>query len=177
MTISKQHSEKYEKYIIRNPALFPDDNSGMSLRFVDNVRAAVGDSVMPIVWCEPRLQAKANSILELGLITKDGVSPSGPGEIGVSHKHNYDEIFLFLGTNPDDISDLGCTVEYWVGEGSNTEKIVVDTSTCMWVPAGLAHHPMVFKNVRRTAYYFVVMLNTDERIIIPASQEGKPKFM
>jgi hypothetical protein len=65
------------------------------------------------------------------------------------HKHDEDEIFLFLGTNPKDANDLGADVEFWLGEGEQTEKIAINTSTFVFIPKGLVHMPIYFRNVKR----------------------------
>ena len=45
------------------------------------------------------------------------------------HRHNFDECFLFLGSNPDDIDELGGEVEFWLGEGDEAEKYMLTKST------------------------------------------------
>ncbi|MEM2104466.1 MAG: hypothetical protein QW717_06215 [Candidatus Bathyarchaeia archaeon] len=63
--------------------------------------------------------------------------------------HTADEIFLFFGTDPDNPTDLGGEVEFWLGQGEDAEKYVFNKPTCIYVPAGLIHGPIVFRNVRR----------------------------
>jgi hypothetical protein len=65
------------------------------------------------------------------------------------HKHDDDEMFIFLGTNPEDVNDLGAEVEFWLGEGEQTEKIAINTPSFVFVPKGLMHMPLYFRNVRR----------------------------
>ena len=75
------------------------------------------------------------------------------------HSHEFDEIFVFLGTNRDDPNDLGGEVEFWLGEGEDTEKYTFNTSTCIFVPKGLVHLPMIFKNVQRPFLLVTVGVN------------------
>jgi hypothetical protein len=44
-------------------------------------------------------------------------------------KYDYEEIFLFLGTDTEDTGKLGAEVEFWLGEGNDMEKVVVTTSS------------------------------------------------
>jgi mannose-6-phosphate isomerase-like protein (cupin superfamily) len=63
--------------------------------------------------------------------------------------HTADEIFLFFGTDPDNPTDLGGEVEFWLGLGEDAEKYIITKPSCIYVPAGLVHAPIVFRNVRR----------------------------
>ncbi len=166
-------SKLYEQYIVRNPSLLPVVGNDLQ-SYSKKMSGEIGYTGLPIVWCEKRLIKDSMTILEAGLIKKDMVLPSGPGQVGIGHKHDYDEIFLFSGMNPDDITDLGAEIEYWVGEDDKLEKIIFDTSACLYMPAGLAHHPMIFKNVRTPVLFFTIMLGTEDRHIQRASQKGRP---
>jgi hypothetical protein len=92
-----------------------------------------------------------------------GQQAVGNGEDFNPHKHDYEEIFLFLGTDPDDTGKLGAEIEFWLGEGDDLEKVVITTSSAVYVPAGLAHFPQVWKNVRRPVMTMVIMPTTGER--------------
>jgi mannose-6-phosphate isomerase-like protein (cupin superfamily) len=63
--------------------------------------------------------------------------------------HTADEIFLFFGTDPDNPTDLGGEVEFWLGLGEDAEKYIITKPSCIYVPAGLVHAPIVWRNVRR----------------------------
>ena len=166
-------SKLYEKYIVRNPYLLPVVGNDLH-PYSKKIASEIGHTGLPIVWSEDRLIKDCKTILEFGLVKEDMMLPSGPGQVGMAHVHDYNEIFVFTGMNPDDITDLGAEIEYWVGEDDNLEKLVFDTSSCLFMPAGLAHHPMIFKNVKRPVMLITVMLNTHERHINVASQKGRP---
>lgn len=34
-----------------------------------------------------------------------------------AHSHPFDEIVLFIGSNPKDMRDFGAEIEMWIGEG------------------------------------------------------------
>jgi hypothetical protein len=126
----------YEQYVLRNPK-----------RADINEMWGTGDAAS----LTPFHFETASSLVKLRVnimwVTKDcasGVNTKHP-----PHKHDYDEIFLFLGTNQDDVNDLGAEVEFWMGEGEQTEIIAIYTTAFVFVPKGLVHMPMYFRNVKR----------------------------
>ena len=54
-----------------------------------------------------------------------------------AHAHPHDEILLFLGSNPDDIRDLGGEIELFLGDEG--ERHVITTTTVLFLPKGLRH--------------------------------------
>lgn len=62
------------------------------------------------------------------------------------HSHDeFDEILVFLGTDPERPHDLGGEVELWVGG----EKYVLTESAMVFIPRGVEHCPMYFRRVDR----------------------------
>jgi hypothetical protein len=132
----------------------------------------------PLVWCSRKLIEASNIGVESGSISGDFAVGTGSAGTFPPHKHSFDEMFLFLGTNPKDISDLGAEAEFWLSEGEGLEGVVLDTSACVYVPVGLAHFPLSWKNVRRPHMLVVIActpfgpgLYTQE----PVSLEGRPR--
>ena len=158
---------KYERYIVRKPAVVVrvgDD-------YVDQIPETDQIPVLNRVNTGPRvifsndLIADAKTKIEYGYITGD--TAVGTGEDFVPHKHDYEEIFLFLGTDPEDTAKLGAEVEFWLGEGDNMEKTVFKTSSAVYVAPGVAHFPQIWKNVRRPVMTMVIMPTTGERHLQP----------
>ena len=100
---------------------------------------------------------EANTMLEFAWIVKD--SAFGVTEDKPPHAHPCDEIFIFMGSNPEDPEELGAEIEFWMGEGEDTEVIRLNTSGLVFVPGGLVHLPLFFKNVRRPLVWTVLALN------------------
>lgn len=154
---------KYEKYVVRKPAIVTAD-------YKDEVpkgdkmpnRSAVDTG--PRVIFSHNFVKDSDTMVEYGLISGDTVIGDLDKNVTEPHKHNYEEIFLFLGTNPADTTDLGCEVEFWVGEGKDAEKIVFNTSSSIYIPPNVAHFPQVWRNVKRPVMCVVIM---------PAAQERK----
>jgi len=119
------------------------------------------------------LIVNAKTKIEYGYITGD--TAVGNGEDFVPHKHNYEEIFLFLGTDPQDTAKLGAEVEFWLGEGDTLEKVVFTTSSAVYVAPGVAHFPQIWKNVKRPVMTMVIMPTTGERVLEPVPMKGRTR--
>lgn len=83
----------------------------------------------------------SNVYIEFGWIWK---VPEPNPQI-LEHSHDYDEIVLHLGTDPDNPEELGSEVEFVVGG----EKLVIDKTSALFVPKGLEHGPLTWKRVDR----------------------------
>ncbi len=112
-----------------------------------------------------------------------------------SHSHDdFDEVYFFFGTDPQDNTRLGGQVEMWLGEGTDAEKFVMTDPTAVYVPKGLAHnpwivtkvtcaqHPVMITTVSLTKNYASAPVTTypyppafDARLI-GAAQPGKGKY-
>ena len=103
-----------------------------------------------------------NTMVEFTWVTKD--CASGVTSQKSPHKHDCDEIFIFMGTDPEDVDYLGAEVEFWLGEGEETEKITINTSSLVFIPRGLLHMPMFYKNVRRPSIRMVIGLNVGDAL-------------
>jgi hypothetical protein len=78
-----------------------------------------------------------------------------PGDIvmeGKAHTHDFDEIITVFGTNPDDPRDLCGEVEFWLDD----EKHIIKNSCIIYVPKGTKHCPIIFKNVQRPIFHYIV---------------------
>jgi hypothetical protein len=105
---------------------------------------------------------ESNTMIEVAWIAKDsafGVTKDKP-----PHSHDCDEIFMFMGTNPRDKDELGADVEFWMGEGKETEIIKLNKSGLIFVPKGLVHLPVLFKNVKKPLLWFVLALNIGDTL-------------
>ena len=71
------------------------------------------------------------------------------------HEHKYPEVFMHLGTDPENPFDLGAEVEMHVGP--EMEKHVITKSTIICLPANFAHGPWRVLKVRRP--FLVVTVN------------------
>ncbi len=153
----------YEKYVVRKPAIV---NAEYKDEMPEGEKIPLRSPVDtgPMVIFSHDFVKESNSIVEYGLISGDVTIGDG-GYVTEPHKHDYEEIFLFLGTDPKDPRDLGAEVEFWVGEGDKREKIVFNTSSSIYIPPGIAHFPQIWKNVRRPVMTVVIMPTSKERVL------------
>jgi hypothetical protein len=61
------------------------------------------------------------------------------------HVHDYDEILIWTGGDPENPRDLGAEI-YMDIDG---ERHVITTSGCVYIPAGTVHCPLGFNRVDR----------------------------
>ncbi len=145
---------KYEKYVVRK-SIPPDPN-------VQWGRPDLG-IVDLYFFLRPEGPIKeSNTMVEFAWIVKDsafGVTPDRP-----PHSHNCDEIFMFLATIPEDREKLSAEVEFWMGDGKDTEKIKIISSGLIFVPKGVVHLPVFFKKVKRPVLWGVIGLNIGETL-------------
>ncbi|NLO98144.1 MAG: hypothetical protein GX091_08760 [Peptococcaceae bacterium] len=76
------------------------------------------------------------------------ISPREPAP--PTHTHDFDEFLGFIGTDPDNPSDLGATVRFLLED----EWIVLTKSALIYVPAGMKHSPFVIEDLRRPIIHF-----------------------
>jgi hypothetical protein len=168
---------RYAQYVIKKPAIIGE---GGNLVIPDKLDLAGKLDTGPLVWVGKQIIPRAVAGLESGIISGDITVGTGTdGNRLEPHKHNdFDEMFLFMGTNPDDVEDLGAEVEFWLGEGDELEKVEINTCACVFVPAGLAHFPLTWKNVKRPCVFVIVScspFDPSTQRQEPASREGRPQ--
>lgn len=69
---------------------------------------------------------------------------------GEAHKHDYDEVLAFFGSNPENPHDLYAQAQVHLGD----EVYTVSKSCLIFVPKGLLHGPIVFKRIDRPIFHF-----------------------
>jgi hypothetical protein len=132
------HQGKYAKYIVDYPKANikdPPFRVKTDPKIVKPVVRVDGDTVPGAEF-----YAEAKWIL-----------PSDKKEIKIceSHTHNYNEVLGFFGYNYDNIQDLGAEMEMTIDGETN----IVDRSFCACIPAGVAHGPLIIRNIQRPIFY------------------------
>jgi hypothetical protein len=66
------------------------------------------------------------------------------------HKHDFSQFLIFSGGDASDLVNLAGVIEMSLGEDIDSmEKHVITKATAIYIPAGLYHCPLVFKEVTR----------------------------
>ena len=132
-------NEKYfvtelKKNIVVAPwdPVFTEKEASRLLSLDSDVRE--GAFYMEMAWFWPGQWPETKS-------DKDNVKP---------HSHEFDESIAFVGTDPEDIHDLGGEVELWV----NGEQNMLDKSFVAFIPAGTVHGPLIIRKVNRPIFHF-----------------------
>jgi hypothetical protein len=152
---------RYEKYIVRKPAVITrvsPEGVFVEVPKGDKIPAQSSVDTGPLVIFSDDFLEGATTKVEYGFIIGD--TEIGTGRGFGAHKHHYGEIFLFLGTNPKDTHNLGAEAEFWLGEGEELEKVKFSTSSSVYVPPGVAHFPLIWRNVKNPVMMVVIVPTT-----------------
>ena len=130
---------KYEQYVVRT-AMRPAETGDQGL--------AVFMTLPPLMFLngDHPIQG-SNQFMEAMWIWADGSTGTDPDR--PPHAHDFDEVFLFLGSDCRNPEDLGADVEFILGTADDAETYTINTSSCIFIPKGLMHLPIYFRNVKR----------------------------
>jgi hypothetical protein len=70
------------------------------------------------------------------------------------HSHDYDEVVLHIGSDPNNPEDLGAEIEFVVGG----EPLIIDKTSALFVPKGVKHGPLTWKRVDRPHIQMAMVL-------------------
>jgi hypothetical protein len=135
---------KYGKYIVyepkRNiikPAWSPKGPVPGRVAYIDN-EVIDGAFYMECVWLMPGMRPPSDVPIE----------KLGPQ----AHKHDYDEILGFFGSDTNNMYDLGGEAVLYLGD----EKHVINKSCLVFIPKGLQHCPLYFNRIDKPIFHFSV---------------------
>jgi hypothetical protein len=136
-TPRKRQNFDYEQYVVRSPMREAGPN------YVEGRQN-------PTMTYMSRTQINAvNNYIEFGWIW-DVPEPPIP-----KMRHDtFDEIVLHIGSDPDKPEDLGGVLLCGLGD----ETVELDTNHCIYIPKGMDHGPLVWKEVRRPLVEMAIML-------------------
>jgi len=70
--------------------------------------------------------------------------------------HDFDQVMLWMGTDTDDLGELGAEVELVLGEGG--EKHMIASSTVVFIPKGLPHLPATITKMDKRFIFMTISL-------------------
>ncbi|MCJ7605280.1 MAG: cupin domain-containing protein [Dehalococcoidales bacterium] len=84
--------------------------------------------------------------------------PANKGEVGTikAHTHDFNEVIAFVGTDPKDPYDLGGVLDVWIDGRQN----IIDKSFLAFVPAGVEHGPIRWKEINKPVFHFTSGMST-----------------
>jgi uncharacterized RmlC-like cupin family protein len=71
-----------------------------------------------------------------------------------THQHDFNQVILWMGSDLNDIGSLGGEIEFCMGE--EKERLVVSSSSALFVPAGVPHFPAAITRMDRRILMFQV---------------------
>ncbi len=92
----------------------------------------------------------SNMYVEAGWIES---MPDPNPHIG-EHTHDYDEIVMHVGTDPNDQEDLGAEIEFVV----DGQPLLIDKTSSVFVPKGVKHGPLTWKRFTRPHLEMTIMI-------------------
>jgi hypothetical protein len=70
------------------------------------------------------------------------------------HTHDYDEIVLHIGTDPNNPEDLGGEIEI----GMDGESVTINRTSAIYIPKGMKHGPLVWKKFGHPHLELTIMI-------------------
>ena len=132
---------KYQKYIMTD-LILPEN--------VQARNAEYSKRATRILWLEDFIIKGAPSII-CSWYWKASERESTP-----SHTHDFDETIGFIGSDPQNPSDLYGEVEFWLED----EKYILKNSCFIYVPKGMRHCPLRVIRVDRPILFLAVSITS-----------------
>lgn len=133
----------YEKYVVRKPKV-------INMAHYKPEEIVRGRTFPQEIFMDNELVPQCPIFFEIGWIYE---MPDPNPHIS-KHSHSHDELIVHIGTDPNNPQDLGAEIEFEYED----EKIIINTTSAIYVPKGLAHCPLTWKRVDRPHLEIVVVL-------------------
>jgi hypothetical protein len=150
----------YERYLVRKP--------------IYEAGPGVKKRQSPTMTYMSRAQVpEANYYIEFGWI----YDIPEPNPHIHEHVHDFDEIVLHIGGDPENPEDLGGEIDFYMGG----QLLTLTTTSGLFVPAGVPHGPLIWKKVTKPHIEMAIMLGTGSaeegwaRSGISEAKEGLPQ--
>ncbi|MCX8032756.1 MAG: hypothetical protein N3B14_05135 [Thermoleophilia bacterium] len=111
---------------------------------------AVEGRTSPMTLMSRNLVPEANVYVEGGWI----FGPPDPNPHILEHTHNYDELVIHVGSDPENPEDLGAEIEFML----DGKPLLISRTSCVFVPKGMKHGPLTWKRFTRPHIELTVML-------------------
>jgi hypothetical protein len=130
----------YEQYVVRKPLILQ------------------GTDVTDAIESPARIYMSSALIPESKLYVDFGWIPGMPGLNPPipDHLHDYEEVVLLVGNDPDNPEVLGAELEFCI----NDEPLTFDTTTAIYAPKSLKHGPLTWKSFTRPHLLMPIVFGT-----------------
>ncbi len=128
----------YEKYLVRKP----------NYETMTNVK---NRQCPTMTFISGKQVPEAKCYIEIGWL----YGMPEPNHI-FEHVHKFEEAIIHWGSDPENPLDLGAEIELGIGGQSQT----FNTLTAAWVPRGIMHGPLVWKQVTRPHVEMTFIIGT-----------------
>ncbi|MFC1910839.1 hypothetical protein ACFLXC_06140 [Chloroflexota bacterium] len=131
---------KYEKNLVQNPlhecGIKPFPTTGRQIPTM----TYMGNDLVP----------NCNTYIEIGWIWE---MPTPNPQI-FEHVHEYNELVLHLGTDPENPEELNGEIEFGMGD----ETVTINKTSALFVPKGVKHGPLKWNRVDKPHLLMTIML-------------------
>jgi hypothetical protein len=136
----KNDDVDYEQYVVRKPLILQ------------------GTDVTDAMESPAQIYMSSDLIRESKLYVDFGWIPGMPGLNPPipDHSHDYEEVVLLVGNDPDNPECLGAELEFCI----NDEPLTFDTTTAIYAPKSLKHGPLTWKSFKRPHLLMPVVFGT-----------------
>ncbi len=136
----KKDDIDYEKYLVRNPVYLQGTDVTEAIK-----------SPAPI-YLSSGLIPECKVYIDFGWIY--GLPDPNPPIPG--HSHDYKEVVLNIGGDPDNPLDLGAELEFCI----DGQPLTFDTTTAIYVTKGIEHGPLTWKKIDRPHLLMPIVIGT-----------------
>lgn len=125
----KKDDIDYEKYLVRHPAML--DGTDVTEAIKSPAKIYMSSDLIP----------ESNVYIDFGWIP-DFPDPNPPIP---DHVHDYEEVVLLIGGDPNNPEALGAELEFCVGD----QPLPFNTTVACYLPKGIQHGPLTWKKFDR----------------------------
>jgi hypothetical protein len=91
-------------------------------------------------------------------------------DVPFTHAHDFHELLCFLGSNPEDINDLGAEIRVCLGD--ELEEHIITSATIISIPPGLKHCPLTVTKITKPIVFLEI--STTSEYGQPSGGEAAP---
>jgi hypothetical protein len=145
---------EYEKYIVRKPAYL------QGTEVTNALKSPAG------IYVSSNVLLGCKNYIDFGWITETP-DPNPPIPL---HDHDFEEIVLNLGNDPNNPQDLGADVEFCI----DNQCVTFNKTCATYIPRGIPHGPMTWKKINKPNLLMPIIFGAGTLMEAgPAGYKGK----